>query len=104
MSERGSFVTEFIYCEKCFQSIKPILIKDGKFLKGVSIPSVGGGSGEIPIIAGKIGALYSGEELYDFEEEYSPEIAKVICHPLRVAVISDTGGEKFFTINPKATS
>lgn len=104
MSERGSFVTEFIYCDKCFESIKPILLKDGKFLKGVSIPQVGGVDGEIPIIAGKIGGSYSGEELYEFEEEIAPEIAKVICHPLRVAVISDTGGEQFFTINPVATS
>lgn len=36
MSERGSFVTEFIYCEKCLTALKKIFFKD-KYLNQLSI-------------------------------------------------------------------
>jgi len=94
MSERGSFVTEFIYCPNCFEAIKPILIDDNKYLDSTTIKTR-------PIIAGKIGGLYAGEELHTFEFDLIPQLEKVICHKIRIAVLSDTGGNKIFIVRPQ---
>jgi hypothetical protein len=94
MSERGSFCTEYIYCDRCFAAVKAILLQKEKHLCSVVIPSwVSPGEGfpdeELPIIAGKIGGLYSREEVTTFMEEYGDNIERAICHPVRIAVIPD---------------
>lgn len=99
MSERGSFVTEYIYCEKCFEAIKQILLEKEKFLCSVTIPTWEEDGGELPIIAGKIGGLYGSEELHTFDFELNGQISKVICHPVRIAVLAEQG-EQIFFINP----
>ena len=101
MSERGSFVTEYFYCSKCFEAVKEVLKGDEKYLKTVQIPMWKGCSQDehLPILAGKIGGLYSGEELHTFEFEFIPKIAEKICHPIRIAVLVDNG-EKIFKIKP----
>lgn len=96
MSERGSFVTEFIYCEKCFAAAKTVLIDQQKYLCSQVILAPGGK--EHPIIAGKVGGLYGCEELHDFEG-YSVELGALICHPLRIAVLAEAG-QQIFTIEP----
>lgn len=103
MSERGSFVTEYIGCPKCWAAARQLLLVDtehDKFFRAFESGPVDGKP--LPIIAGKIGGLYFGEELVDFESHYAPALAAVICHPLRVAVLSDTGGERFFNVAPAA--
>jgi len=50
MSERGSFVTEYMYCDKCLEKMKHILIQSDKYLYGRQI-------GDLPIIAGKLGSF-----------------------------------------------
>ena len=99
MSERGSFVTEYIYCEGCLDVVKDILIDDCKYLKGIQIPGWAGLIHDLPIIAGKIGGSYQGEELIHFEYELIPEIKKRICHKMRIAVLADDG-ERIFYIEP----
>ena len=102
MSERGSFVTEYIYCKECFEAAKRVLLKDGKFLRGVMVSSwTGCSDSHLPIIAGKIGGLYSGEELYNFEHDLVPELSASICHELRIAVIAEVG-ERIFVVTPNA--
>ena len=44
---------------------------------------------EMPIIAGKLG--HSWSESFCMEYEIGPELAKVICHPLRIAVLDEAG-------------
>ena len=102
MSERGSFVTEYIYCSKCFEAAKGVLLGDHKYLKSVTIPiwSASEDKHDLPIIAGKVGGLYSSEELDTFEQEFVPQLAEVICHKMRIAVLADTG-ERIFTVWPK---
>lgn len=95
MSERGSFCTEYIYCVPCFQAVKAVLVSDEKYLKGVVIPSWEGGGAELPIVAGKVGGLSPGEEIWGFEMHEGREIAEAICHPVRVAVLADYGQEIF---------
>lgn len=100
MSERGSFVTEYIYCNACFEAAKNILKCDSKFLRGVVIPGWSGMSRpDLPIIAGKIGGAYPGEELHEFEHVYQRLLSEVVCHPMRVAVLADSG-ERIFVVQP----
>ena len=102
MSERGSFVTEYIYCTKCFKAAESVLIADDKYLKGVTIPVWSGSITEcLPIIAGKVGGMREGEEFEVFENKLIPEICKIICHNIRIAVISDSDGERFFVAKPE---
>lgn len=97
MSERGSFVTEYIYCNKCFEACKEVLCGNEKYLKGVAIPSWLG-AGELPIIAGKIGSSWSGGEFCEMEHTYIPEIQKKMCegHKIRIAVLSDSCGNLIY--------
>jgi hypothetical protein len=99
MSERGSFVTEYIYCDKCFAAAKGVLLANDKYLRSVVVPQWGDKGGELKIIAGKVGGLYAGEELVEFEYQLIPALEQVICHPLRVAVLAERG-ERIFTAMP----
>lgn len=99
MSERGSFVTEYIYCDKCFAACKAVLLGREKYLCSTVVPAWSEHETELPIIAGKIGGLYGGEELHTFEFWLIPELGKVICHPVRLAVIAEQG-QAFFTARP----
>ena len=106
MSERGSFVTEYIYCPKCADAVERVLQGEHKYLCTTRLPGwmrtgVLRRRVALPIVAGKIGGLYSGEELVSFEQEYMPVLSGAICHPVRVAVISDTGGARLFTVAPR---
>lgn len=99
MSERGSFVTEYIYCNNCFEALKKILLHNDKHFCSQTINSWENNVKELPIIAGKLGGLYSGEEIVSFEMDIEPQIAKVICHPLRIAILAEDG-EKILYIKP----
>lgn len=99
MSERGSFVTEYIYCKKCFEVAKSVLLGNEKYLCSTTIPhwnSEKEGK-ELPIIAGKIGGLYDQEEIDTFEFEFIPKLKEKLCHSLRIAVLAEIG-EKVFII------
>jgi hypothetical protein len=93
MSERGSFTTEYIYCDRCFNIVKKVLLKRDKFLCSTIIPSWC--KQRLPIVAGKIGGLYAGEELNDMELEYIPELEKRLCHEVRIAVLAENGERLF---------
>ena len=99
MSERGSFVTEFIYCPDCLAVCLDVLIGNDKGLQSVQIPSWIEGQ-MLPIIAGKIGGLGSGDELFTMQYEIGPILEHRICHSLRVAVLADNGVFQPFTFNP----
>lgn len=99
MSERGSFVTEYIFCPKCLKAVKEILLCKSKWLCSQQIDTWDSIRNPIPIVAGKVGGLYSNEELIDFSEIYIPALSKLICHPLRIAVLAENG-ERIFRIEP----
>ena len=99
MSDKGSFVTEYIYCEKCFEAAKSILIGQNKYLNSATVPHWNPNSEELPIIAGKIGGLYEGEEIHTFESEFISKLEKVICHNIRIAILAETG-EMIITAMP----
>ena len=95
MSERGSFVTEYVYCDKCFEHLK-ILLSDEKYLKSTQIEGWTGLKHDLPIIAGKIGGLYDQEEI-DSMRDMLNEIEDKLCHEIRVCVLAE-GGEKIFKV------
>jgi len=101
MSERGSFVTQYIYCVKCAEAAERILGGDSKHLTGFRIPIWRDSPTptDLPIIAGKIAGLYSGGEIAVFEQEIVPLLSAALCHPLRVAVLAEQG-ETIFHITP----
>ena len=101
MSERGSFVTQYIYCDKCLAAAKSVLLRREKYLCSAVIPhwNPEHEGPEMPIIAGKVGGMGAGDELLKFEFEFNEEIAKLICHPMRIAVLAE-GGERVFTVTP----
>ena len=98
MSDRGSFVTEYIYCRKCFEAAKTILIGQEKYLTSTTIPHWSPDQEELPIIAGKIGGQYSGEEIDTFKYQFIPQLEDVICCRLRIAVLAEEGEEILFAV------
>jgi hypothetical protein len=90
MSERGSFTTEYIYCDDCFAVAKRVLLNDPD-LDAVQV-------GEFPIIAGKVHATYAGGEFVHFLIDTF--VDEFPCHPLRIAVLSDSHGSTVFEVQP----
>lgn len=96
MSERGSFVSEYVGCTKCADAVRKAVADhvpfNGKFLTAQMIESDGGVSinGEtrssFPIVAGKVGGSYS----LDIEtlEEFIDTIEN--CHDIGFVVYQDS--------------
>lgn len=101
MSERGSFVTEYIHCDYCFEKAKMVLLlHKTKALCATAIPSWEGEGKTLPIIAGKLGGSYNYEILSDFKELVHRELCPLICHDIHFAVITDES-QTIFTARAK---
>ena len=109
MSERGSFVTEFIYCDHCLEKLEAVLVDGtphgpgGKYLRGARVCTVEQASGkrrELPIIAGKFGSCGGpGSDLIMFQFDlFTP--ANAPCHPVRVALLADSGANEIVRVLP----
>ena len=99
MSERGSWVTQYIYCHKCFEAVKAALCQDDKFWRGQVIKMWGGRDGDIHIAAGKVGALSYGGEVGTANEIIEETgIASKLCHDVRLTVMCDSGWDTVITI------
>lgn len=99
MSERGSFVTEYIYCDRCVDAATKVFSGKEKYLCCCQIPSWTSGGGYLPIFAGKVGGLRQGAEFELFESEVIPQLSLEICHEMRVAVLAEEG-ERIFHVVP----
>jgi len=88
MSERGSFVTEYIYCKECFEAAEKVLLGKEKYLHSCVIPA---GNGFMPIIAGKIGGLGPGDEFINFDRYLLLPLSEHICHEMRITILADSG-------------
>lgn len=106
MSERGSLITEYIYCMNCYKAIKKVLDDSplteyranfayNKMVVVTDYCAQFDDDGELPILAYKISESFSGGELVRFSSEVAPEIGKVICHPVRVAVMAEDRPEVY---------
>lgn len=79
MTMRGSICSEYIYCGECFKSLKEYFekSKDRKYLNLLQIE-------DYPILAGKIGGMYGGEENHEFEFNILPELEKLVCADCKI--------------------
>jgi len=94
MSERGSFVTQYIYCPKCFEIVKDVLVDDDKYLDSMPIKNQ-------PIVAGRIGGLYANEESHAMEFEYGTILNERLCHRVQVAVLCEAGYSNVHEFGPQ---
>lgn len=88
MSERGSFTTEYIYCDECYNACLEVLsdFDDIEIL-----------SKDCHIISGFITGMYEGAEFNTMDSAIC-NIQGKMCdgHTLRIVVLSDTSGTKIF--------
>ena len=104
MSERGSYVTQYMYRHESERArIKAALEEALKLQEPilVNVPPVDV-CGDNKIIAGYYRLLpgSSGEELVDFQYEVGPRLAKELSKPLRVAVLCDEKEGAIFCVYP----
>jgi hypothetical protein len=86
MTERSSFITEYIYCPECFATMQ---MHFGS-IKEKYLTTLDSGDPNLPIIGGKIGGLGPGDDLETLTAELS-KIRDRLCHPVRVVLIAETG-------------
>lgn len=90
MSERGSFCTQYVYCDKCFNELRKHLVGSHKYLSSTVIPSWGDDN-ELPIIAGKIGGLGGGDIDLFFEFELADKLKNKLCCDISISASDDNG-------------
>ena len=93
MSERGSIMSEYIYCPTCAAALASYFAEAHSHHKHFCIQQIKGWDGnnfKLPIFAGKIGGGYSGCQPVDFETERIEEIGAIICHPVRFCILEDS--------------
>jgi hypothetical protein len=102
MSERSTFVTEYIHCRDCFVVASEVLVSREKHLCSTVVPTWSSTPGDaMPIIAGKIGGLSRGEEVRDLVfGKYGEQLSMRLCHPMRIAVLLDDGKSCVITYAP----
>lgn len=90
MSERGSFITQFVYCHDCREQMA-ILFKDMS-KDGYFCPNPLGenySDGFAPIYGGQQYDSYGGGEIHNWEV-WRETIEGMMCHDLDVAVMSES--------------
>lgn len=99
MSERSSFVTEYIHCPECAAAVKAAFLVPprDKWLCANVIKIAP--DNEMPIVAGKIGGGYPGEELLDMQTFFKEHICEKLCHTVHVAMLLDSGTKVFMAFN-----
>ena len=91
MSERGSFVTEYMSCPECRKNVIRILTADnGKSFKAQQIEHWSNKEPYLPILAGKVGSSYTNGEVEEFINQ-NEGLSDAICHSLTVTIIADSG-------------
>lgn len=101
MSERSSFVTDYIYCPVCFETVKACFLdrEVEKYLVAEQISSWIPGE-MLPIIAGKIGGLGPGDEIKVMRNaiaECHP------CHPVRIVMLLESNRVETLVLNAEAS-
>lgn len=88
MSQRGSFVSEYVYCRECFNKLKEVLLDNDKYCTSLVIPSSFPDDDELTIIAGKVGSTWDGGEVVEIKERLA-NIAPDRCHAMTVVVLPE---------------
>jgi hypothetical protein len=90
MSERGSVSSQYFYCVKCCEATEKVFQQWYEYVTVVTVPDQGEGREAHPIIViAKSHCGWRGEELFEFENDVAPDLAKALCHPTRFAIIAE---------------
>lgn len=97
MSERGGFVSQFIYCERCLRAVLESAARCGgdQEDKTFSCRQLG----NAPMVSGRLGAYYPAGEIDTFGS-WAEDLAGHVCHPVRFAVLTDCGNVYGFVVQP----
>ena len=92
MSDRGSFVTEYIGCKDCLEVAKRVLVGSGQHGLGQQIIRSGqpGKVRQLPIIAGYTRSVVPGLA-WQFDDDVRKELDEGLCHSLAIAVLDEQG-------------
>jgi hypothetical protein len=95
MSERGAYLTQFIYCDRCFNAVQ-------KFLKDRGLGPINlYGQSTRGVLAGQARSTYSSGELDEFESIYLDKILQPkLCHPVSVLVWAESDRLQIFHFEP----
>ena len=107
MSYRGTWVTEFIYCDDCAVAVERALSAAGFTPQalGAQLPRCLGLPPRPWALAGHTRSTYDHGEVHSFESEALPAMAAAICgkppgrpHDLRVVVLPENGEPIYFVV------
>lgn len=98
MSQRGTFVAEYIRCTQRFEAVESLLLVQERQRKDFYALSLGA---PVQIIAGKITAHIAGGEVDVMHYDLGERLSAVICHPLRMVVIPEQGNPTAFVFHPQ---
>ena len=91
MGEYSTFITEYIYCKKCYKACKKVF-KTGIYIHSRKLNG-------IPVIAG----LVKNTSIEEIERAYINKIQKLMCkepdHILKISVISEISQPYTFIFN-----
>jgi len=98
MSERGTWMTDFIYCGETVTALREYFqaerCPDNKYFTVQDLFE----HQHCGAFCGRIGGMYPGEELHSMEE-LVPEIKQIIKTPIRICVFAEDGSQ-IFEIEP----
>jgi hypothetical protein len=94
MSERWSFCSEYIYCEKCAAACKEAALRQAR-------PGGLATLGMVESIICGFGGTLSAAESRVCMEMLRDELDGKICHPVRWVALYDDDTQEFFRIRPK---
>ena len=87
-------MTEHIFCAECISRFQKWLDDVGCLTDGSKYWSyVKNGPWSF---AGKISGMYAGEEIH-YWDSMAEDLAKLLCHPMRIAVLAENG-EKIYKV------
>jgi hypothetical protein len=55
----------------------------------------------LPVIAGKIGGISPGDEHHTMEFDLRPKLDRLLCHPVRIAVLAENGESRIIVCGPE---
>lgn len=90
MSDRSSFITEFIHCDRCLEAAKRVLMAPNEVLRcAQQLMDVERGT-LLPVIVGMTKTTLRGGALIEMDR-LTLELHPLLCHPLRIAVLDEWG-------------
>jgi len=99
VSDRGSFITDYIYCDDCMRVVEDVFFRLADESWHVQ-RLIGDGGERLPILTGKLRGLGDGDDLCDLEHKIAREMAKRVCHGVRIAALPDGREPRIIIVGP----